>query len=515
MHDSVLILDFGSQFTQLIARRVREFGIYSEIKPCSHDPKTIEAGSYKAIILSGGPSGVKDSDAPIFDTNWLSLGLPTLGICYGMQLVSHVFGGALKAGESREYGHAILEVVSPKGIFRGFETGEKTPVWMSHGDHVDSLPKGFELLAQSSGSPVAAIGDEKRKIYCVQFHPEVVHTVRGRDLIRNFLLEVANCKQNWTPGNFIEAQISSIKKSVGDNAQVICGLSGGVDSTVAAALVHRAIGKRLHCIFVDNGLLRKDEAKSVVSKLGASGLGLNLIHVDASKRFVDALLGVTDPEEKRRRIGHLFIEVFDDEAAKLKGVTHLVQGTLYPDVIESQSVRGPSATIKTHHNVGGLPEKMKLSLIEPLRELFKDEVRALGNDLGVPQEILFRQPFPGPGLAVRIVGEVSEDRLRKLRDADRIFVDEIRAAGLYRNLWQSFAVLLPVKSVGVMGDGRTYEEAIALRAVSSEDGMTADWYYLPQELLRIVSNRIINEVKGINRVCLDISSKPPSTIEWE
>ena len=515
MHSTVLILDFGSQFTQLIARRIRELGVYSEIKPCTTSPSEIDPKSFDALILSGGPSSVKDDDAPSFDPAWLECGTPILGICYGMQLVAHLGGGDLAAGESREYGRASLEVVSNKGLFDGFKVGEESTVWMSHGDHVESLPEGYTLLAKSHGSPIAAIGNEKKKIFCVQFHPEVAHTTNGKKIISNFLFKIASIKADWTPANFIEQQIAYIHAEVGETAQVICGLSGGVDSTVAAALVHRAIGKRLTCIFVDNGLLRKDEAKEVVQQLGDSGLGLQLVHVDATNEFLSELKDVTDPEQKRKIIGRVFVEVFEREAKKLKGVSHLVQGTLYPDVIESFSVRGPSATIKTHHNVGGLPEKLNFKLIEPLRELFKDEVRLIGKDLDVPESILTRQPFPGPGLAVRILGDITREKLTLLQDADKIFMDAIRAANLYKTLWQSFAVLLPVKSVGVMGDGRTYEQAICLRAVHSDDGMTADWAYLPQELLQSVSNRIINSVKGINRVVLDISSKPPATIEWE
>jgi GMP synthase (glutamine-hydrolysing) len=515
MHSSVLILDFGSQFTQLIARRIRELGVYSEIKPCTTLPSEIDTNAYQALILSGGPASVRDADAPSFDPDWLKLGLPTLGICYGMQLVAHLFGGKLAAGQSREYGRAELEIVAPRGIFAGFAPHEKTTVWMSHGDHVESLPKGYTLLAQSHGAPIAAMCNEITRTYCVQFHPEVVHTAAGKTMLSNFLFEVANVKPDWTPGNFIEEQTEKLRAEVSDDANVICGLSGGVDSTVAAALVHRAIGKRLTCIFVDNGLLRKDEAKEVVELLGNSGLGLNLVHVDATHEFLSELKGVTDPEQKRKIIGRVFVEVFEREAHKISKVSHLVQGTLYPDVIESFSVRGPSATIKTHHNVGGLPEKLQFKLIEPLRELFKDEVRLIGKDLQVPPSILTRQPFPGPGLAVRILGDITAEKLALLKDADKIFMDEIRAAGLYETLWQSFAVLLPVKSVGVMGDGRTYEQAICLRAVHSDDGMTADWAYLPHDLLQRVSNRIINTVKGINRVVLDISSKPPATIEWE
>jgi GMP synthase (glutamine-hydrolysing) len=515
MHSSVLILDFGSQFTQLIARRIREMGVYSEIKPCTTAPSELNLKSYQALILSGGPASVRDEDAPPFDAKWLDVGLPTFGICYGMQLVAHLYGGELAAGESREYGRAELEIVSDKGIFTDFKIGSKSTVWMSHGDHVVALPKGYSLLAKSHGAPIAAIGNTEKNIYCVQYHPEVVHTAEGKKMLSNFLFNVAKIKPDWTAGNFIEEQIEKIRSEVPAEANVICGLSGGVDSTVAAALVHRAIGKRLTCIFVDNGLLRKDEAKEVVELLGNSGLGLNLVPVNATNEFLSELKGVTDPEQKRKIIGRVFVEVFEREAKKISKVSHLVQGTLYPDVIESFSVRGPSATIKTHHNVGGLPEKLQFKLIEPLRELFKDEVRLMGKDLDVPDSILSRQPFPGPGLAVRILGDITAEKLALLQDADKIFMDEIRSAGLYKTLWQSFAVLLPVKSVGVMGDGRTYEQAICLRAVHSDDGMTADWAYLPQDLLQRVSNKIINSVKGINRVVLDISSKPPATIEWE
>lgn len=514
-HDAVLILDFGSQFTQLIARRVRELGVYSEIKPCNTILTQIDISKYKALILSGSPFSVTDKDAPSFDKNWLSCGLAILGVCYGMQLVSYLSGAKLGAGKSREYGRAELEILDNSDLFCGFSKNEQTTVWMSHGDHVEELADGYTILAKSQGSPVAAIGNRKANIYCVQFHPEVVHTVKGKQVLENFLYKIAKLKNDWTPANFIEENVSRIQAEVNSDSYVICGLSGGVDSTVAAALVHKALKERQICIFVDNGLLRKDEAMQVVNQLGDSGIGLRLIHIDASKRFLEELAGVVDPEQKRKIIGRVFIEVFDEEAKKIKNVTHLVQGTLYPDVIESFSILGPSATIKTHHNVGGLPEKMKLKLIEPLRELFKDEVREIGKDLGVPIDILQRQPFPGPGLAVRCLGEITEEKLSLLRVADSIFMDEIRSAGLYNSLWQSFAVLLPVKSVGVMGDGRTYEQAIALRAVHSDDGMTADWAYLPQTVLAKVSNRIINEVKGINRVVLDISSKPPATIEWE
>ncbi len=515
MEDYVLVLDFGSQFTQLIARRIRELGIYSQIKPCTIAPSEIDLSKVKALILSGGPSSVTDPDAPKFDPLWLSKGLPTLGVCYGMQLLTQLGGGKLGQGKSREYGFSTLEIKDSNAIFKGFDKGEKTTVWMSHGDHVETLPEGFKVMGSSAGSPIAAMGNVATKTYAIQFHPEVVHTPRGKEILSNFIFDIAGLAKNWTSANFIENSIAQTKQMVDSASNVICGLSGGVDSTVAAVLVGKALGDRLHCIFVDNGLLRKGEAEEVVKMVGKQGIGLNVTLIDARERFLKELAGVTEPEQKRKIIGRVFIEVFDQEAKKIKNVSHLVQGTLYPDVIESVSVRGPSATIKTHHNVGGLPERMKLKLIEPFRELFKDEVRKVGKELGVPQQILSRQPFPGPGLAVRILGEITAERLHLLREADAIFLEEIRAEGMYDSIWQSFAVLLPIKSVGVMGDGRTYEQTIALRAVYSEDGMTADWCYLPQELLRRVSNRIINEVKGVNRVVLDISSKPPATIEWE
>lgn len=512
---SVLVLDFGSQYTQLIARRVREFNIYSEIKPCTIDPASLDLKKYSAMILSGGPASVLGSDAPHFDPRCLETGIPILGVCYGMQLMAHCLGGGLRRGESREYGHSLLEVIDNDDLFEGFSKGENVHVWMSHGDHVEKMPEGFKLLGRSSGAPIAAMGNAAKRMYAVQFHPEVVHTPRGRDVLSNFLFNIAGLPKNWNSGSFIENTVNSIQREVPGSSNVICALSGGVDSSVAAVLVHRAIAERLFCIFVDNGLMRKDEAKKVESLFGHSGLGLQVQYVDASDKFLKALKGVKDPEKKRKVIGHTFIDVFDEEARKIKNVTHLVQGTLYPDVIESVSVRGPSATIKSHHNVGGLPERMKLSLIEPLKELFKDEVRQVGRELGIPEDILGRQPFPGPGLAVRVPGEINAEKLEILRNADLIFLEEVKAGGFYSQLWQSFAVLLPVQSVGVMGDGRTYEQCISLRAVTSEDGMTADWAYLPEEILRRVSNRIINEVKGVNRVVLDISSKPPSTIEWE
>lgn len=514
MQDYVLVLDFGSQFTQLIARRCRELKVYSEIKPYSHSVSEIMARPPKAIILSGGPCGVADDNAPRLDPKVLQLQIPIFGVCYGMQLIANQLGGQVSSGASREYGPALVEILEAKGIFSGFSNGEQTPVWMSHGDFVSQLPPGFQCLARSSGAAIAAMCDRARAIYCTQFHPEVFHSARGTDIIRNFLFKIAGCEASWNSERWLDDTIEKIGTTVG-SASVVCGLSGGVDSTVAATIVSRAINEQLYCILVDNGLLRKNEAERIEEMLGSRGLGLNLRVVDAADRFIEGLKGVTDPEQKRKIIGRIFIEVFEEQAASIKGVTHLVQGTLYPDVIESSSVNGPSAVIKSHHNVGGLPERMKLKLIEPLRELFKDEVRRIGSELHIPSDLIKRQPFPGPGLAVRIVGEVTRSRLDILREADRIFDEEIRAAGLYDDLWQSFAVLLPVRSVGVMGDGRTYDETIALRAVQSEDGMTADWYFLPEELLRTVSKRVINEVPGVNRVVLDISSKPPATIEWE
>lgn len=509
----ILVLDFGSQYTQLIARRVRELGVFSQIKPCTISPDAVDLSSVKGIILSGGPSSVTDSDAPQFDPRWLAVNKPILGLCYGMQLMAHHLGGELGRGKAREYGPATISVTEDAGMFEGWTKGQQLGVWMSHGDHVERLPPDFVQTASSSGAPFAAMRHTSKPIAALQFHPEVVHTPGGKQMLANFLFKVAGCSNDWSPGDFIEQTVTAISTKVGPTAQAICALSGGVDSTVAAALVSKALGKRLHCIFVDNGLLRKDEAVQVMERFKT--LDLNVTLVDATDRFLNALKGVTDPEKKRKIIGNEFIEVFHDASKQIPGVTHLVQGTLYPDVIESVSVKGPSATIKTHHNVGGLPEKMNFELIEPLRELFKDEVRALGARLNVPEAILKRQPFPGPGLAVRVLGEVTPERLNALKQADSIFLEEVRASELYRTMWQSFAVLLPVQSVGVMGDGRTYEQTIALRAVTSEDGMTADWVYLPEELLRRVSHRIVNEVRGINRVVMDISSKPPATIEWE
>lgn len=511
--ESILVLDFGSQYTQLIGRRTRELGVYSEIKPCTIPFDAALAAQYRAIILSGGPASVTDKDAPEFDTRWISSGHPVLGICYGLHLLTQHCGGKLGQGKQREYGKATISTSCASPLFENFSVGERTQVWMSHGDHAETLPTGFQLLATSDGAPIAAFGNVEKKIYALQFHPEVVHSVRGSDILSNFLFKIVGFHGGWKPEDFLDESIAKIRQAVGQHGHALCAISGGVDSTVAAVIVSKALGERLHCIFVDNGLLRADEAQQVEARLRR--LELNLKVVDASDQFLSALAGVTDPEKKRKIIGRLFIEIFEAEAAKLHNITHLVQGTLYPDVIESESVRGPSAVIKSHHNVGGLPERMKLKLIEPLREMFKDEVRQVGHSLGLPKDLLERQPFPGPGLAVRCLGDITAEKLDILRKADKIFLEEIRAAGLYTSIWQSFAVLTPLQSVGVMGDGRTYERTLVLRAVASLDGMTADWVYLPEDLLRKASARIVNEVKGVNRVVLDISSKPPATIEWE
>jgi len=512
-HEIVIILDFGAQYTQLIARRVREAGVYCEILPFSVTLEDLLSRHPVGLIFSGGPSSVYDQKAPHPNNDLLAkVHVPVLGICYGLQLIAHKLGGQVVPSDNREYGYGRLTVIEPSSrLFRGLPS--ELDVWLSHGDHVTALPEGFRMTARTTDA-VNAFEDDLRGIYGVQFHPEVAHTPLGPQILRNFLFEICGCKGDWTPASVIDEKIDSIRTTLGENGQVICGLSGGVDSSVAAALVHRAIGHRQTCLFINNGLLREGEFESTLALL-KSKMNLNIVGIDASLQFLKALQGVTEPEEKRKRIGKLFIDVFEAEAKRIGAVGFLVQGTLYPDVIESISVRGPSATIKSHHNVGGLPERMNLRLIEPLRELFKDEVRSIGQQLGLPLEILGRHPFPGPGLAVRVVGEVTEDRLRLLRGADRIFDEELRRADLYESVWQSFAVLLPVSTVGVMGDERTYEQVIALRAVTSIDGMTADWARLPHDLLTRVSNRIVSEIRGVNRVVYDISSKPPSTIEWE
>ncbi len=510
----VLILDFGAQYTQLIARRIREQRVYCEIHPCTMSLAEIRALDAQAIVLSGGPQSVYEEGAPTVDAGVFELGLPVLGICYGMQLVCHLLGGKVERADKREYGPARIQIEHGEGVFDGFKGGEHVDVWMSHGDSVRALPPGFRAIATTGSTPFAAAFSAERNIACVQFHPEVNHTSRGEEMLSAFLFHMAGCAPTWTPGSFAEDAVQKIRAQIAETGHAVCGLSGGVDSSVAAVLVSKAIGERLTCIFVDNGMLRLGEAEEVV-RMFRDHFHLKLVHVDARAKFMQALAGITDPEQKRKIIGRNFIEVFDAEAQKLGDVTHLVQGTLYPDVIESVSFKGPSAVIKTHHNVGGLPDKMKLKLCEPLRELFKDEVREVGATLGMPKHVLWRQPFPGPGLAIRCLGEVTEDKLRIVREADAVFDQEIREAGLYESLWQSFCVLLPVRSVGVMGDARTYDFTIAVRAVESRDAMTADWARLPYELLARVSNRIINEVRGVNRVVYDISSKPPATIEWE
>ncbi len=506
----VLILDFGSQVTQLIARRVREAKVYCEIHPYTLSLAQIKAMAPKAIILSGGPASVHAKGSPKPDPGVFSLGLPVLGICYGMQLMGHMLGGRVRPAKAREFGHAEIAVQSACTLFKGLPKKQK--VWMSHGDHVERMPKGFKGVAKT-GSSQAAMADEARGFYGIQFHPEVAHTPRGAEMLKNFVYKVAGCKANWTMANFLTEKSAEVKRVVG-KGRVLLGLSGGVDSSVTAVLLHRAIGKQLVCCFVDNGLLRKGERKKV-EQMYRSRYKMNIRVVDAAKLFLGRLKGVTDPETKRKIIGKTFIEVFDTESKKLGQFDFLGQGTLYPDVIESVSVKGPSAVIKSHHNVGGLPKGMRFKLVEPLRELFKDEVRHLGETMGMDETVVWRHPFPGPGLAIRCLGEVTLEKLTALREADAIVIEEIRAAGFYRKLWQAFAVILPVKSVGVMGDERTYEFTCAIRAVQSSDAMTADWADLPHALLGKISNRIINEVRGINRVVYDISSKPPATIEWE
>jgi GMP synthase (glutamine-hydrolysing) len=512
---TIVILDFGSQYTQLIARRIRELNVFSVVLPCTVPLRDIQAHKPLGVILSGGPSSVYDADAPAADPGLLKLGVPILGICYGLHFIVHHLGGKVLAAPRREYGHAEVTIEDrATPLFASLPAS--IAVWMSHGDEAAQLPPGFHRTAVTSNA-LAGIANPEHRIWAVQFHPEVHHTPLGPQLIKNFVFGICGAAGDWTPTHFIQTTVESIRQKVG-KGHVICGLSGGVDSSVAAVLVHRAIGSQLTCIFVNNGVLRKNEFENVQKNLRGK-LGLNIVAVDASQRFLSKLAGVTEPEKKRKIIGAEFIAVFDDEATRIAketgGVDWLVQGTLYPDVIESSSVKGPSQTIKSHHNVGGLPELMKLKLIEPLRDLFKDEVRRIGRDLQMPDDVLGRQPFPGPGLAVRILGEVTPDRVALLQEADEIVVAEIKAAGLYNQIWQSFAVLLPVMSVGVMGDQRTYAYTCAVRAVHSEDGMTADWTPLPYEVLKRISSRIVNEVRGINRVVYDITSKPPGTIEWE
>lgn len=510
-NNEILIIDFGSQYTQLIARRIREANVFSEIFPHTLSIDEIKKRNPAGIILSGGPTSVYDEDAPDVTSEIFSLNIPILGVCYGLQLLAKHLGGKVEKADDREYGKAEFNASGDSLLFSNCE--KNSTVWMSHGDYVSQVPDGFRITGTSTHSPVCAVENREKRVYGLQFHPEVAHTQEGKKILHNFLFSVCNCKGDWTPTHFIDEKISEIKALVGKD-NVLCALSGGVDSTVAAVLVQKAIGEQLTCVHIDTGLMRKNESEQVV-KLFRDNLNLKVISVDASKIFLERLSGVTEPERKRKIIGKTFIDLFEQEAAKIPNVKFLVQGTLYPDVIESVSVKGKSVTIKTHHNVGGLPEKMHLKLIEPFRELFKDEVRNVGKALSIPAEFIERHPFPGPGLAVRILGDINEEKLSLLCDADEIFIDEIRNANLYNEIWQAFAVLLPVQSVGVMGDNRTYENVLALRAVTSTDGMTADWYPFPHEFLANVSSKIINKVKGINRVVYDISSKPPSTIEWE
>lgn len=509
--ERIVILDFGSQYTQIIARKVRECGVYAELHPFNISEEQLKALSPKGIILSGSPSSVYLEDAPIPSFDVFDQGVPVLGVCYGLQLIAHHFGGAVDKAARREYGRALLHIDEPGELFEGMD--QDTQVWMSHGDSLTRFPENFHVIAHTDNAPICAVRHNERPIYAVQFHPEVHHSTQGKRLLQNFLYNICGCEGGWNAESFIESAVRDIREKVGTGG-VICALSGGVDSTVAAVLLHEAIGDQLHCIHIDNGLMRKNES-TAVEKMFRDSYDLSIDVVDASDIFLGKLAGVTDPEQKRKIIGNTFIELFEVEAKKFSDAQWLAQGTLYPDVIESVSFKGPSATIKTHHNVGGLPEKMNLKLIEPFRELFKDEVRAVGRALGIPEHFIERHPFPGPGLAIRVPGEVTKSRLDILREADEIYIDEIRKAGLYNEIWQAFTVLLPVQTVGVMGDERTYEYVCAIRAVTSTDGMTADWYPMPHEILSRISSRICNEVRGINRVVYDISSKPPATIEWE
>ncbi|WP_020399074.1 glutamine-hydrolyzing GMP synthase [Kordiimonas gwangyangensis] len=515
MNDKILILDFGSQVTQLIARRVREAGVYCEIVPFNKADEIIDSFGAAGVILGGGPASVTHEDTPRAPKRLFEMGLPILGICYGQQTMVAQMGGSVTSSDHQEFGRAFVDVKEPCALFDGvWNVGDREQVWMSHGDHVDRLPEGFKVVATSEGAPFAVVANDEKRFYGVQFHPEVVHTPHGAQLIQNFVKKICGCSGEWTMASFRETKIKEIREQVGDK-KVICGLSGGVDSSVVAVLIHEAIGDQLTCVYVDHGLMRQGESDQVVN-LFREHYNINLVHKDASELFLGALAGISDPETKRKTIGKLFIDVFEEEAKKVGGADFLAQGTLYPDVIESVSfIGGPSVTIKSHHNVGGLPERMNMALVEPLRELFKDEVRALGRELGLHEDFVGRHPFPGPGLAIRIPGEITREKADILRKADAIYLEEIRNAGLYDTIWQAFAVLLPVKTVGVMGDARTYDHVCALRAVTSTDGMTADYYPFPHDFLGRVATRIINEVRGVNRIVYDITSKPPGTIEWE